>query len=334
MKNANPLVSILLPIYKVEKYIEKCLDTVINQTYKNLEIVLVDDGTPDNAGKIADEYARKDKRIKVIHQANGGLSEARNTGLNNATGEYIIFGDSDDYFALDFVEYMLSIVEKTGADIAITTNTFTTRDFKQIKNDSIETWTNEKAVTEFLYPALRIGAWNKMYKRELIEKNNLRFVKELTTGEGMQFITNIAQYANCIGVGHRKVYYYRLNNVGSATTKPNVERQGKGSLATLKYIESHLSMQTDNIKMALRWHYWSCYFYTLRNIVEAKEQKKYKELYNECKNKLRTEAIPLLKAKISLKMKMKMLLLAISPVIGTKFVILTRRIRIKFDRVE
>ena len=103
----NIRFSIIIPIYKVEKFICECIDSVINQTLKNIEIILVDDGSPDNCPKICDEYAQKDKRITAIHKANGGLSSARNTGLKKAQGEYVLFLDSDDYyFRNDFLEIL------------------------------------------------------------------------------------------------------------------------------------------------------------------------------------------------------------------------------------
>lgn len=98
-----PLVSIIIPIYKVEKYLPECLDSVINQTYKNLEIILVDDGSPDNCGKICDEYVETDSRVNVIHKVNGGISYARNAGIEVATGDWIYFMDSDDFIKLDAI---------------------------------------------------------------------------------------------------------------------------------------------------------------------------------------------------------------------------------------
>ena len=97
-------ISVIVPVYNVEQYLPQCLDSIINQTYKNLEIICVDDGSPDNSGKILDEYAKKDKRIKVIHQENQGVSVARNTGLDNATGKYIGFVDPDDWIEADYYE--------------------------------------------------------------------------------------------------------------------------------------------------------------------------------------------------------------------------------------
>lgn len=112
-------VSVIVPIYNVEPYLKRAVDSIIDQTYSRLEIILVDDGSPDSCGKICDDYAKKDNRIKVIHKANGGLSDARNAGLDIATGDYIAFVDSDDYIAEDFVKTLLAELEKHDADVSM-----------------------------------------------------------------------------------------------------------------------------------------------------------------------------------------------------------------------
>ena len=98
------LISIIVPVYKAEKHLSECIDSIISQTYENFELILIDDGSPDNSGKICDEYAEKDKRIRAIHKENGGVSSARNTGLDNASGEYITFIDSDDFVDKQYLE--------------------------------------------------------------------------------------------------------------------------------------------------------------------------------------------------------------------------------------
>ena len=117
--NRVPKVSIIVPVYKVEKYLRKCIDSIINQTLKDIEIILVDDGSPDNCGKICDEYAAKDTRIKVIHKENGGLSSARNAGMEVAEGEYIGFVDSDDWIETDYVGELLFCLIQSESDMAI-----------------------------------------------------------------------------------------------------------------------------------------------------------------------------------------------------------------------
>ena len=113
------LISVVVPVYNVEKYIDKCINSIINQTYKNLEIILVDDGSPDNCGNICDEYAKKDNRIIVIHKENGGLSDARNTGIEVSKGKYITFIDSDDYISDNYVSFLYNLIIEYKADISI-----------------------------------------------------------------------------------------------------------------------------------------------------------------------------------------------------------------------
>ncbi|MBQ3325773.1 glycosyltransferase [Candidatus Saccharibacteria bacterium] len=117
MKTQNDLVSVIVPVYNVEKYIHRCLDSILSQTYKNLEILLIDDGSTDKSGKICDEYAKKDKRIKVIHQKNQGVSVARNNGLKKTNGGWIAFVDSDDYIESEYVEILLNNAEEKNADV-------------------------------------------------------------------------------------------------------------------------------------------------------------------------------------------------------------------------
>lgn len=113
----NECISVIIPVYNVEKYLRQCIDSVINQTYKNLEIILIDDASPDNCGKICDEYAEKDSRVKVIHKKNGGAASARNEGLKIATGEYLAFVDSDDFLEVEAYERMVAAIEKNDADV-------------------------------------------------------------------------------------------------------------------------------------------------------------------------------------------------------------------------
>ena len=113
------LVSIVVPIYKVEQYLERCVQSICNQTYPKLEIILVDDGSPDQCGELCEMYAKKDERIRVVHKENGGLSDARNEGVKYATGKYILFVDSDDYIAEDLVEKTVEVAETQNCDIVL-----------------------------------------------------------------------------------------------------------------------------------------------------------------------------------------------------------------------
>lgn len=113
----NPKISIIIPVYNVEQYLPRCIDSILAQTFTNFELILIDDGSTDSSGKICDKYSEKDSRVKVIHKENGGLSSARNVGLGNAAGKYISFIDSDDYVSSDYLEYLHSLIKKYDADV-------------------------------------------------------------------------------------------------------------------------------------------------------------------------------------------------------------------------
>ena len=117
-------ISVIVPVYKAESYLDRCVESIVNQTYKNLEIILVDDGSPDNSPKMCDDWAKKDERIKVIHKKNGGVSSARNAGINEATGEFVQFVDSDDYIDLSFCEQLVTPFEG-GVDLVVSGFTIT-----------------------------------------------------------------------------------------------------------------------------------------------------------------------------------------------------------------
>ena len=168
----NELISIIVPVYNVEKYLEKCVISIISQTYKNIEIILVDDGATDNSGKICDELKEKDKRIQVIHKKNGGLSDARNAGLKIARGEYIGFVDSDDYIEKDMFETLYKLNKENNADISIVSfyelyggKIIGVRDSKKLEIlDKIE------AMKELLIDTkIQSYAWNKLFKKELFK---------------------------------------------------------------------------------------------------------------------------------------------------------------------
>ena len=170
------LISIIVPVYNVEKYLEKCVKSIIQQTYENIEIILVDDGSKDNSGKICDELEQKDNRIKVIHKENGGLSDARNAGLKIATGKYIGFVDSDDYIQEDMFETLYKLNKENNSDISIVS-------YYEIYNEKVISVRDSKkleilnkidAIKELLIDTkIQSYAWNKLFKRELF--NNIEF---------------------------------------------------------------------------------------------------------------------------------------------------------------
>ena len=160
-----PVVSLIVPVYKVEAYLPKCIDSLIGQTYQNLQIILVDDGSPDNCGAICDQYAKMDARITVVHKENGGLSDARNAGLPFVTGEYIYFVDSDDAIKHDAIERALEIAREFDADVVVSTRNGANNTHKKTVMSGEEAF-REMLLTYFW------EAWGKLYKTSLVSERN------------------------------------------------------------------------------------------------------------------------------------------------------------------
>lgn len=212
----NPLISVIVPIYNVECYLKTCIESIVHQTYSNLEIVLVDDGSPDRCPEICDEYAKKDNRVKVIHQDNGGLAHARNVGIANSNGEYLTFVDSDDYVSNDYVESLHKGLTESGADISVASLimfkenylscvSLKRESFVEVeKNDYFKEYASIKAEKSMPF----ITAWNKLYKKELFD--GVKYPKGKLYEDA--FTTyKLIEKARKIVYSTTKLYYYRLN---------------------------------------------------------------------------------------------------------------------------
>lgn len=175
----NPLISVIVPIYNVENYLERCIQSIINQTYKNLEIILVDDGSPDNCPRICDDYAEKDSRVRVIHKANGGLSDARNAGTVVALGELVAYIDSDDWVEPEMLEDMYTRMQKDGSDIVASGVNWVDDNGALLRVESSETdciLDKTQSMNELLSDRkFKQHVWNKLYKLSLIR--NIPFEK-------------------------------------------------------------------------------------------------------------------------------------------------------------
>lgn len=167
------LISVIVPIYKVETYLERCIESIVNQTYKNLEIILVDDGSPDSCPEICDSWKEKDDRIKVIHKENGGLSDARNAGMQIMTGTYVSYIDSDDWIANDMYEKMLYAIKKNDADICeccFEKTTGIVKSNKKQQTDKVTILNKEEALKAVVEEKINPVVWNKIYKRKIADQ--------------------------------------------------------------------------------------------------------------------------------------------------------------------
>ncbi len=211
----QPLISIIIPVYKIEKFIDKCIKSIISQTYRNLEIILVDDGSPDKCPSICDKYAKIDNRIKVIHKPNGGLSDARNAGIDICKGDYIGFVDGDDYISENMYEHLLDHCIKCNADMSICGIYAIDEDYSNLSiyNPMIykETILSNIQALNHLFLTFDVNfevAWNKLYKRNLFfNKDNIRYPYG-KLHEDTYTTYKLLYYANNIAVFNEPLYYY------------------------------------------------------------------------------------------------------------------------------
>jgi len=209
----TPLVSIIIPIYKVEPYLRRCLDSIVNQTYTNLEIILVDDGSPDGCPQICDEYAANDNRIVVIHKENGGLSDARNAGLDICKGEYISFVDSDDWVDEKYIETLCSITRDKQYDFVIADyhQSNENSEVQHIPCNNGSILGNIPIISAYCKLTYPPCAWAKLYHRSFIEKNHFRFYPNLLF-EDQLWSCQLASKAKNIHIINSKIYHYTIRN--------------------------------------------------------------------------------------------------------------------------
>ena len=215
MQYTNVLISVIVPIYNVEKYLPKCIESICNQTHQNLEIILVDDGATDGSGAICDSYKEKDERIKVIHKKNGGLSDARNAGLQICTGEFIGFVDSDDYIAPDMYEVLLRASIKENAEVSMCgrykyyEETGTVEPLFILEQETV--MHPEEAIKRLLlWDGCDSAAWDKLYKRELFQKRRYPIG---VICEDLNVTTRIfSECTKIVHIGMGKYYYLMRGN--------------------------------------------------------------------------------------------------------------------------
>lgn len=275
----NPLVSIIIPAYNVGPYIEKCIISSLHQTYTNIEIIVVNDGSTDNTYSIIREIAKLDNRIIIINNKNKGVSASRNDGIAASRGEWIVFVDGDDYLAEDFIEHMFLVAKMTGSEFCMSTDCYMNTKDKQTSDIHIEKLAPDMATSLLLSPRVAVGCWNKMFKKELLDKHKIRFSTDLFYGEGLYFITTLSQLSNSIGVSNQKVYYYRQDNYSSATKKFNVEKIINGWEA-LDRIDKNLNSGFKLSRKKLDQHRYLFSFTAVKKIIDSKSVDINKDIYN------------------------------------------------------
>jgi len=269
--------SIIIPVFKVENYLADCVSSVVKQTYANWELVLVDDGSPDRCPELCDEYECRDKRIKVVHKTNGGLSSARNAGLDVSAGQYVLFLDSDDFWkSSTMLEEISSVIIENNPDIIIygMTKYYPNQDNRMVdirmpNCKDIEIFPYEKKIEHLIRKNVYSAcACDKMYKREVIEKNRLRF-KEGFKSEDVDWCAKLLMIKPNIYCLNKNYYVYRQQNEGSITATLNFSHLED----IIKMIEENVELSGEDDDFVAVKHYLARYYVMgLTNVHRLKKE--------------------------------------------------------------
>ena len=210
------MISVIVPVYKVELYLKQCVDSILNQTYKNLEVILVDDGSPDGCGNICDEYEKRNSCVKVLHVNNGGLSAARNAGIKVATGDYIGFVDSDDWIEPDMYELLLKRLEDARADICVCGFDVVGKRVSHVWHSDEEVYKDAVSLKALLDDRINNHVWNKLYRKEIIldvmKSNNGFLFPEGKNYEDIAVMHNLIAQAKCVASISEMEYHYCMRS--------------------------------------------------------------------------------------------------------------------------
>ena len=274
------LISIVIPVYNVEKYLERCLQSVVDQTYKDIEIILVDDGSTDESKIICDLYESNDSRIKVIHKENGGLSDARNAGIDIAKGKYISFIDSDDYVEKDYIKSMYDAIKKDNSDISVSLHVIKYENGKtkfKFENQCDKIVNAKQALEMMLYDdGLDLSAWGKLYKTVFF--NNIKFPKGRIF-EDAATTYKLMDKAEKISLVNQYLYNYMIRNNSISSGKFNEKKMDL--ISSTKEMSDFVSQKYPDLQRACDRRLMYAYLSTITQLAKSNEQKKYCDLKKE-----------------------------------------------------
>lgn len=298
----QPLITVIIPVYKVEDRLDACLETVVGQSYKNLQIILVDDGSPDKSGEICDNWAKKDERVEVIHKENGGMSSARNAGLEIMRGDYVFFMDSDDLLDLETITILYNVIINHNADIASSyqLDVFDPSSVEFVRDEQVTVMDRETAICDIWYQRIWPSACAKLYKSSLFD--DLRFTNGLYY-EDVDIIYQIYWKAERIAQSASKLYGY-IHHSGTVTTSA-FSKKDLDILKITDKIGVFVEDKSEALKNAAKAY--SCAT-ALRFTLNAPKKEEFKEGINKAKNTLKQNAKSVLKDK-NIKNKVKMALI-------------------------
>lgn len=312
--NTNPLVSIVIPIFNVEKYIERCLSSLIKQDYTNIEIIVIDDGSLDNSAMIVDNLALFDKRIILIHEENKGVSSARNIGIDKAQGSYIMFIDGDDWVDSNYVSTFLKRIEESKAPIVMNTNYYADSGKEVSSNNkinNISTITNDTAA-EYIYNGrIFVAVWNKIYRKSFLDEYTIRFNNEIWYGEGMLFNIECLQYIETVPIIDIALYHQEPN-VNSAMRNFNLENYQCG-LKSMEIQKKICRKFSSKVFDAWQLHNYMYNISIIDGIIRTNSKRAYLNEYNKHVKMLRKNIWIIFKYKTRIKDKIKYIMYFILP---------------------
>ena len=308
----KPLITVIVPVYKVEAYLRRCVDSIVNQTYKNLEIILVDDGSPDNCGKICDALAKEDARIKVIHKENGGLSSARNAGLDVMNGEYVGFVDSDDWIDADMYEQLYSLLEKSKAQIAACgiqcerpNGKVSYFNVNYPRETSVEIFSKLDALKELIIAhKITNSVCDKLFCKKMFD--NMRFCEGIVN-EDFEMMPRCIEGAETVAYDPTPFYHYVMTNESimrgafkeSRFTETNISR---------RHIDFYKENYPELCNIAVAKHIELC----LNLIYESSKDNRFKAQNKELIREIKRYKLSFASQMIGIKNKIKFILFKIN----------------------
>lgn len=280
-------ISIIIPIYKVEEFLDDCVQSVVGQTYRNIEIILVDDGSPDNCPAMCDAWAEKDNRIRVIHKSNGGLSDARNAGLDMATGDYISFVDSDDWILPMMYEKMLFVMQKENADICACNIRSCYPDHEEVWGCNEYLSGNSEQILDMLYSDTKypVSAWNKLYKRECWK--DLRFPVGKICEDAFTTYQLVHNAERIVQIP-KDYYCYRIRPQSIMTSAFSIKRMDEEEAwrANYQFVNTHYPAL---YKKAFRFYLQKVH--VLIRTIPKEQRKEYSQQFKYLKNIMRNNML-------------------------------------------
>lgn len=307
----TPLISVVIPVYNGEKYIEKTINSIIKQEYKNIEILVINDGSVDDTAQVVTRLVEKDNRLRLINKKNAGVSTARNVGIDHSKGKYIAFVDGDDLVTEDYISHLYSVMAHNDVEIVASTTMDYYSSEKPTNETNVKIVSGQEAAIEMLYYRIPIGVYSKLFEADFLKKS-VRFISTLKMGEGFNFNTTAFQKAKYVALTDKKIYHYRTDNPESVTTVFSMEKWKNGLLA-IQTIKSNFIQVTPDLTQAWEYAWWNTNFDVFKLMSVAKVQSDYPDEFRFVKYNVKKFALRQVFASISVKRRIRAGLIYLFP---------------------